>query len=57
MIEDKHMGRFHVEKTLERGEWYFLYTCAYVCEPQHKTNGRERIREKNKYCETRGIEE
>ena len=28
----------------------------HVREPQHKTNGRERVR-KNKSCETRGIVE
>ena len=56
-IKNKHKGRFHEDKTLERGVWYFIYTCAYVYEPQHKTNGRERVREENTFCETRGIEE
>jgi len=55
-IKNKHKGRFH-EKTLERGVWYFIYTYAYVYEPQHKTNGWKWVREKNTSCETRGIED
>lgn len=34
-----------MRKRSEREGWYFIYTCAYVYEPQHKTNGRERVKE------------
>ena len=42
-VKNKHNGR---ENARKGSMLLHIYVCVYVHEPQHKTNGQEKVREK-----------